>query len=709
MHKFFSALLLLAIAAPIYAQPRACEEPPQAIRDVRLFDGEAVIARATVVVRCTTIDQVVTGEEQLILPPGSTVIDGEGKTLLPGLIDTHTHAWSVPMLQRPLDFGVTTVMGMGSTNKTFAGEMKAEREQGPARDRADLFAAALWVTAPGSHGTQWAEVPTLVEPEDAADFVQARLDQGADYIKLIYDNFKMFDADIPTLKKETMEAVIAAAHDKGVKAVVHSRDVEAWTDVVNAGVDGIVHLPVDDVPSAALIEQIKVQGIWVGANFSLNRPVGQALIDDPSIGPMLTDAERENLRRFRALHREGGDKVALDTVRALHEAGVTVLPGSDTPNGGTTAGATMHLDLEQMVGTGYSPIEALHAATAGAAAAFGLEDRGRIAEGMQADLLLVEGRPDEQITDTRNIVAVMKAGKLHRRELLTSGEGFIDVEGGRVWYRVVGTGDATPLLLLHGGPGAPSYYLDRLEQVAVDRPVIFYDQLGAGRSPSPSDPALWTVQRFVTELGQVRAALGLDEVHILGHSWGTMLLMDYMLTEPAGVKSLVLASPALSVPRWLADAERQLEAMPEEARAAILKHESEGTTDSQEYQAAVDVYNKLHMCRSDPWPPEMDATFAGFNGELYGYMWGPSEFTATGTLKDYDREAALPGLELPVLFTAGRFDSATPETVQHFQGLVPGAEIQIFENSAHMTMLDEPEAYAEAIRAFLARVDAAAR
>jgi proline iminopeptidase len=291
-------------------------------------------------------------------------------------------------------------------------------------------------------------------------------------------------------------------------------------------------------------------------------------------------------------------------------------------------------------------------------------------------------------------------------EKLAPGEGFIDVTGGKVWYRVVGEGDATPLLLLHGGPGAPSYYLIPLQRVAVDRPVIFYDQLGAGRSPAPNDSALWTVARFVEELGQVRAALCLDEVHILGHSWGTMLAMDYMLTEPEGVKSLVLASPALSVKRWSADADKLIEAMPPSTREAVARHEAAGTTDSPEYQAAVDAYYKLYLSRSDPWPPDLLQAFEHFNTELYGYMWGPSEFAATGTLRHYEREADLPGLKLPVLFTTGRYDEATPETVQHYHSLVPGSEFQVFENSAHMTMLDEPEVYAEAIRAFLNRVDA---
>jgi proline iminopeptidase len=288
---------------------------------------------------------------------------------------------------------------------------------------------------------------------------------------------------------------------------------------------------------------------------------------------------------------------------------------------------------------------------------------------------------------------------------LMPGEGYIEVEGGKVWYQIVGSGTATPLLLLHGGPGAPSNYLRPLERIAGERPVIFYDQLGAGRSPAPDDRSLWTVERFVDELAQVRAALELDEVHILGHSWGSMLAMDYMLTRPEGVKSLIFASPALNVTRWTDDAKELLKALPEDTRVLIERHESEGTTDAPEYQEAVMDYYRMYLSRSDPWSPHLLAAFEGFNTELYGYMWGPSEFTATGTLRDYNRETDLPKLELPVLFTTGRYDEATPETVRHFQSLVPGSELQIFEDSAHVTMLDEPDAYAEAISNFLSKVD----
>jgi len=409
------ALVLLQsvlITTPV-ASETGCEEPPVAVKGVRVFDGRSVIPQATVITRCTIISRIVNGNEILALPTESIVIEGNGRTLLPGLIDTHTHTWSLPMLERPLDFGVTTIMDMGSTNRDFAGSIKAERILGPARDRADLYSAVLWVTAPGSHGTQFGEVPTLVEPEDAADFVAERVAEGADFIKLIYDNFKMFDQEVPTLRKETMEAAVAAAHAQGKIVVVHSRDVQAYADVANAGVDGIVHLPVDEVPGADLIALLKEKGIWVSVNLSLNQPIGGVVINDPALGPMLTESERKNLQNFRVMHREGGDQVALDTLSALHTAGIMILSGSDTPNGGTTQGATMHVDIALLVENGFTPVEALRSATADAASAFGLEDRGRVVEGLQADLLLVEGHPDKTIEDTRNIVAVIKAGKVH--------------------------------------------------------------------------------------------------------------------------------------------------------------------------------------------------------------------------------------------------------------------------------------------------------
>jgi imidazolonepropionase-like amidohydrolase len=390
-----------------------CHESPTVIESVRVFDGDAVIPQAHVIIRCERIAKLIVAGDLPNLPDDSVIISGNGKTLLPGLFESHGHTFQRAMLERSLDFGVTTVLDMGSASPDFAKNIKTEDADQQATDRADLHSAVLWVTAPGSHGTQFREVPTLTRPEDAAAFVAQRIDDGADFIKIIYDNFKMFDQPIPTLSKETLFAVVEATHAQGKIAVVHSRDVDAFADVIEAGADGFVHAPVDARPDAEMIAMLKEQDTYVGPNLSMMRPVGERLVNDPVIGPMLTDGERENLLNFRAMHREGGEVISEDTVTALHRAGITLLAGSDSPNGGTSVGASMHLELEMLVDLGLSPVEALQAATSNPASVFGIQDRGRIAEGLLADLLLVDGRPDENITDTRRLHTVWKAGVAH--------------------------------------------------------------------------------------------------------------------------------------------------------------------------------------------------------------------------------------------------------------------------------------------------------
>jgi imidazolonepropionase-like amidohydrolase len=406
---FFLCLQMSAHAGGTSPQD-ACNSPPVVIESVRVFDGVKVIPSATVVVQCTLISEIIEAGGSPDLAADAIIIDGRGKTILPGLIDAHVHTFRRDVLERSLDFGVTTVLDMGSVNKSFVKTIKKEDIAGIATDRADLFSAALWVTAPGSHGTQFGEIPTLVKPEDASAFVAQRVADGADFIKIIYDNFKMFDRPIPTLSKRTLFAVVDAAHAQGLLAVVHSRDVDAYADVVESGADGLVHLVVDEAPSNLLIETLKKNDMFISPNLSLARHDGLRLIDDPFIGPMLTEKEVENLGKWRGLRREGGDQVEYDALMAFHRAGVMILAGTDSPNAGTTDGASIHLELELMVEAGMTPIEALRAATSNPAKAFDLRDRGRIAEGLKADLLLVDGKPDQNITDTRKLAMIWKAG-----------------------------------------------------------------------------------------------------------------------------------------------------------------------------------------------------------------------------------------------------------------------------------------------------------
>jgi proline iminopeptidase len=286
------------------------------------------------------------------------------------------------------------------------------------------------------------------------------------------------------------------------------------------------------------------------------------------------------------------------------------------------------------------------------------------------------------------------------------GEGFVTVPGGKVWYRVVGRGDGIPLLILHGGPGSHSCRLSGLAALADERPVVFYDQLGSGRSERPEDKSLWQIERFVAELAAVRSALDLQRVHILGHSWGSTLAAEYLLTrQPAGVESVTFVGPLLSTPRWIADAERLRATLPDYVQRVLARHEQAGTTDSDEYKTASEIFYDRYLLLRKPVPYIADCDGSVFGESVYHAMWGPSEFYSTGNLRDYDRTARLGELRLPVLFLTGRYDEATPETVADFHRLVPGSEFVVLENSAHMSMLDEPEKFMSVVRSFLRKAD----
>lgn len=284
-------------------------------------------------------------------------------------------------------------------------------------------------------------------------------------------------------------------------------------------------------------------------------------------------------------------------------------------------------------------------------------------------------------------------------------EGYLSVVGGEIWYGVVGAGGGVPLLTLHGGPGFPHDYLQPLAALGDQRRVVFYDQLGCGRSEQPNDPALWQIERFVDEIARVRDALGLERVHLFGHSWGAMLAVDYLLTRPAGVVSAVLASPCLSMPRWIADLAAYRRELPAEIRATLDAHEAAGTTYTPAYGEACFAFYARHLCRQQPLPAPLLASMQSAGAPVYLQMWGPSEFYVTGSLATYDRTDRLAELAVPTLFTCGRYDEATPAATAWYASLVPGAELAVFERSAHVPHLEEPQRYREVVGDFLARAE----
>ncbi|MDP3987977.1 MAG: proline iminopeptidase-family hydrolase [Candidatus Levybacteria bacterium] len=284
-------------------------------------------------------------------------------------------------------------------------------------------------------------------------------------------------------------------------------------------------------------------------------------------------------------------------------------------------------------------------------------------------------------------------------------EGYIPVKGGKVWYQISGTGADAPLLFLHGGPGFPSYSFECLKEIGKQRPIIFYHQLGAGKSDRPDDNSLWVFDRFVDELETVVKELKLKKFHLLGHSWGGALAVGYTLKHQDKVKSLLLLSPFLSTKKWLADANRLKKNLPKEMQIIIENNEKSGTTNSKDYKKAEEEFSKRHWCRLSPLPESILKGIREGNSKIYQTMWGPSEFHCTGNLKNLDLTVRLPELKMPVLFACGRYDEATPETILEFQKLVPGSKIVIFEKSAHRAEVEEKEKFVSTTRKFLNEVD----
>ena len=289
-------------------------------------------------------------------------------------------------------------------------------------------------------------------------------------------------------------------------------------------------------------------------------------------------------------------------------------------------------------------------------------------------------------------------------------DGFIDVPGGRIAFRVLGDGAGVPLLVIHGGPGGSSCsYVSTLTGIAAERPVIVYDQLGSGYSDRITDlGTLAVLPRFVEEVTAIRNELGLDEVHILGGSWGATVALEYLLTAGStGVLSVTLAGPLIGTDRWLADANQLVSQLSEESQSAIRAAVSSGDFSTAEFRAADREFASQFGRRRGRSPGDLIECSLRPEGNsgLYEYMWGPSEFISTGTLREYDRTDRLHELNLPVLFLVGEYDEARPETVREFQAQVPGALMTVIPNAGHGSSWDQPEAYNAAVNEFLAGVE----
>lgn len=315
-----------------------------------------------------------------------------------------------------LVFGVTTSLDM-FTSEDFAALMRSEQADGTVTDRAELFSSGMLATAPDGHGTQFGvPVDTIEGPDDAEPWVQDRVDAGADYIKIVVEEGYPEVGRLPTLDATAVEALVDAAHARDLLAITHVHTREAARTAIEAGTDGLAHMFHDMAPSDDLVDLAVDRDVFVVPTLVVFEHIGaddppeKTIADDPRLGPCMAAAQAGNIADpFTGLESVGLEP-AQEGVERLHGAGVPILAGSDAPNPGTAHGASLHREMELLTESGLTPTDALAAATAVPAREFGLDDRGRIAEELRADLVLVEGDPTADILATRAIVDVWKAG-----------------------------------------------------------------------------------------------------------------------------------------------------------------------------------------------------------------------------------------------------------------------------------------------------------
>jgi proline-specific peptidase len=282
--------------------------------------------------------------------------------------------------------------------------------------------------------------------------------------------------------------------------------------------------------------------------------------------------------------------------------------------------------------------------------------------------------------------------------------GHIKYLGFSIYYEVYGSQESkkTPLLVLHGGPGSAHNYMLGLAKLADnDRQVIFYDQLGCGESDMPDDESLWVIKTFVNEVKAIRKSLRLEKVHLLGHSWGGMLAIEYLLTKPIGIQSATLASSMISMPLYQHELDKIKRELPGNTYEVLTKHEGAGTTSSKEYQEAYAVYKKHYLYRGNNFPKEYGLADEKEGLGVYHAMWGPSESYGNGSLKQWDRIDELAQIKVPTLITSGQYDELTPWQAGITANQIPDSELRIFTNGSHLTHIEQEAGYLSIVERFL--------
>ncbi|WP_420637056.1 CIA30 family protein [Candidatus Palauibacter sp.] len=407
---FVAALATLPLPGDAAAPGQEAPEESFAIVGVTLFDGESFGRNQDVWIEDGRVRAL---GPRLRLPDDLPRVDGRGHTLLPGLIDGHVHTFG-GTLGDAVRFGVTSVLDQFTDPALLAGA-RTGRGEIARTDEADLFSAGMLATAPGGHGTQFGlHVEPLTGPEGVEAWVRARKAEGSDWIKIVSEDGSAYGGERPALGRETIGALIAAAHADGLLAVVHVSTLERALEAVAMDADGLVHVWHDAVISEEDARRISEAGTFVVPTLSViagmfGDSTGlrvRAALDEARVSPM----QRQTLGD-RSRVRAGPDTgVALENVRRLHTAGVRIVAGTDAPNPTTAAGISMHGELRLLAEADLESADVLAAATSAAAEAFGIPERGRIAEDYVADLLLVRGDLESDMSRTINIVTIWKDG-----------------------------------------------------------------------------------------------------------------------------------------------------------------------------------------------------------------------------------------------------------------------------------------------------------
>jgi imidazolonepropionase-like amidohydrolase len=400
------ALWLVLVACKVQAAEPVLEGNSFAIRDVRVFDGEKTLPRANVVVRAGHIRAL--GPDARI-PKGLTVIDGSGKTLLPGFIDSHTHVFPGAQADA-LRFGVTTAIDMFNARPDFA-RWRAQRASLVPVTEADTWSAGIGVSVPGGHPNQWVpeDLPRLTSAAHGSEFVAARTAEGSDFIKLIIEDNAALDPahPIPALQPDEACAVIAAAKAQGKLSIAHATTQSNALIAIRCGVSGLAHIFVDAPADDALIRVAKEKRVFFVSTLSLLEIGARTTSPLPSL---LSGGQERSLNVTSPLIHSGDFEKALESARRLHRAGVLILAGTDAPAPGTAHGVSIHREIANLARAGFTPEEALAAATSLPAQVFDLRDRGRVRVGARADLILVAGDPTKDIEGTLRIQGIWKNG-----------------------------------------------------------------------------------------------------------------------------------------------------------------------------------------------------------------------------------------------------------------------------------------------------------